>query len=150
VQDALISRIDTTVAKKLKSLRFAVHNRLPKQRTTTVTYKRGTAIRTASIFGTRSFRRVRRALSAFAVRQSISRDKKFRMGISARSEAHSFAKKFRLDGTAAYTARSNQKLGYFASSAGWQITRAADLARAAAMHTRVRRQAPFDNYRPYL
>lgn len=150
VQDALFSRSDTVVAKKLKSLRPAVRSRLPKHRTTTVTYKRGMAIRSASIFGTRVFKRVRTVLGTFAARQTVSLNKKIRMGISVRPESRIFAKKFYLDGTATRASRSNQKPGYFASSAGWQITRGADLARAAAMHTRVRRQAPFDNYRPYL
>jgi len=150
VQDALFSRSDTIVTKKLKSLRSAVRNRPPKHRTAAVTYKRGKTLRSASIFGTRVFKRVRRAPGTLAARQPLSSNKKIRMGISVRPESRIFAKKFYLDGTATRAARSNQNLGYFASSAGWQITRGADLARAAAMHTRVRRQAPFDNYRPYL
>jgi len=118
VQDALFSRSDTIATKKLKSIRPAVRSRLSAQRTTAVTYRRGAAIRTASVFGTRSFKRARKALSAFASKQALLRNKKFRMGISARPEPRIFAKKFRLDGASAYAARSNQKLGYFASSAG--------------------------------
>jgi len=116
-------------------------------------------LRASGVFGARSFKHLREVQKKLKSKypRSFNRKPRFKMAMRPTWRTHN--KRLRAGkpavrgmsfGRTLSRGRTRQHKDYFASSAGWQITRGIDMAKAAAMHTRVRRQTPFETFRPRL
>ena len=155
-QSALFARSHTGA--QPKSDRSVLHYRAPAARTFVTTYRRSIALGPFSVAPRRRFNRIRRVANVLKTLRGPTKKWKdnYRPTFTSRwsvplrrlrTGQSALPRRF-AEGQRKKSVRRYKR--YFQSIAGRFAVRKLDLARAAAMRKRLRRQTPFETHRPNL